>query len=197
MFSSTLLRTLIPVAVLALGLSSVEAQTFCEPGIGGVILCPCGNNPSSLNRGCDNSLATGGAGMIGVANPSLSFDTFQITCAGIGTTGPSCSGSSTSNLSALYQGSATIPGGALFGDGVVCTTGTVILINVKPATLGGYRYPEFASDPSISSISAAMGDPLSVGLTRYYFVAYRDPCPTFCTPGIRNKSNSFATTWLP
>jgi len=38
---------------------------------------------------------------------------------------------------------------------------------------------------------------LFAGTTRYYFIAYRDSCPTFCNPSVRNKSNSYAVTWVP
>lgn len=120
-----------------------------------------------------------------------------ITSAGIGSTGPSCSGNVLNPLSVLYQGNTPIAGGTPFGDGVLCCGGLVLLINAKPATQGTYRYPEFAADPSISSLSAGLGDPLAVGSTRCYFVAYRDSCPTFCVPSFRNKTNSFSVTWLP
>jgi hypothetical protein len=39
--------------------------------------------------------------------------------------------------------------------------------------------PEGA-EPSVSSRSAALGDPISQGATRAYQVYYRDPDPNFC-----------------
>jgi len=197
MSRSTLPKFVLGLAFLITTATSSSAQVVCEPGVGGVIPCPCANNPSGLNRGCDNSLATGGAGMIGTGVASLSADTLSITSAGIGSSGPSCSASVLNPLSVLYQGDTTIPAGVPFGDGVLCCGGNVLLLNAKPATVGTYRYPEFASDPSISVVSAGLGDVLFAGATRCYFVAYRDACPTFCVPSLRNKTNSFLVTWVP
>jgi hypothetical protein len=80
---------------------------------------------------------------------------------------------------------------------VICCGGNVLLLNAKPATNGTYRYPELMTDPSISALSASLGDPLSAGSVRCYFVAYRDSCPSFCTPSLRQKSNSWLVTWVP
>src|SRR5690242_506366 len=57
------------------------ATAFCYPGIGGNILCPCGNPPVSGGRGCDNSSATGGAALYQNGSPSLSADTLVFTVA--------------------------------------------------------------------------------------------------------------------
>jgi hypothetical protein len=197
MIRSLTLRLSFALALFVSTVSSGLAQVTCEPGVGGVIPCPCANNPSGLNRGCDNSLATGGAGMTGTGTASLSADTLSITSAGIGSTGPSCSATVLNPLSVLYQGTTPSASGTPFGDGVLCCGGTVLLLNAKPATVGTYRYPEFTTDPSISSVSAGLGDVLSVGATRCYFVAYRDSCPSFCVPSFRNKTNSFLVTWTP
>ena len=197
MLALTALRTLFPVLVLAAAAPIGRAQVVCEPGVAGVIPCPCANVPSGPGRGCNNSLNTGGAGLLGTGTASISADTLSLTSAGYGTTGLTCSATVLNPLCVLYQGSAVIPGGVPFGDGVLCCGGNVILMNAKPATAGTYRYPEFAPDPPISILSASLGDPLVPGSTRCYFVGYRDSCPTFCVPSFRQKTNSFLVTWLP
>jgi hypothetical protein len=197
MIPAPLFRLALVVSLLAATAPASGAQVFCEPGVSGVMVCPCANNPSGPIRGCDNSLGTGGAGMIGIGTASISADTFGVTSIGFGTSGPACSGTIVNPLCAFYQGNTVIGGGAPFGDGVICCGGSVLLINAKPATNGTFRYPEAATDPSISSISASLGDVLSAGSTRCYFVGYRDSCPSFCTPSLRNKTNSFLVTWLP
>jgi hypothetical protein len=55
-------------------------------------------------------------------------------------------------------------------------------------------------DPSISPRSAALGDLIPSGGTRYYHTYYRDPSPTFCPnpPGNTwNVSNSVSVIWTP
>jgi hypothetical protein len=38
-----------------------DFTSLCDPGVAGVIACPCSNAPSGSGRGCNNSSATGGA----------------------------------------------------------------------------------------------------------------------------------------
>jgi hypothetical protein len=54
------------------------------------------------------------------------------------------------------------------------------------------------ADPPITVQSAALGDPIAPGSTRYYFTYYRDPSSSFCaapTGGTFNASSAFAITW--
>jgi hypothetical protein len=53
-------------------------------------------------------------------------------------------------------------------------------------------------DPSITARSAAKGDPISPGMTRYYQVYYRDPSQVFCpapTGNTFNMSSAVQITW--
>jgi hypothetical protein len=197
MLPSTALRILFPFLALAAVGSTAGAQVACEPGISGVMSCPCANSPSGLIRGCNNSLNTGGARMVASGSPSISNDQLGISSLDFGSSGPTCSGIVLNPLCVLYQGTTGIATGQQFGDGVLCTGGNVILLSAKPATNGTFRYPEAPTDPSISVLSASLGDPLSSGSIRHYFVAYRDNCPSFCVPSFRNKSNSWVVTWVP
>lgn len=197
MLSLPPLRTLLTFILLAAAAPLGRAQVACEPGVSGVMTCPCSNNPSGLIRGCNNSLNTGGARMVAAGNPSISNDMLNISSLDFGSSGPTCSGIVLNPLCALYQGTTSIAGGLPFGDGVICCGGNVIFMNAKPATNGTYRYPEAPTDPTISALSASLGDPLSSGSVRCYFVGYRDNCPSFCTPSFRQKSNSWIVTWVP
>lgn len=172
-----------------------QGTIFCEPNTASTMPCPCGNVPSGPGRGCNNSLNTGGASLAGSGAASLGADTFVLFAASIGSSGPFCTGSVTTPLSVLYQAD-TVTGPSLFGDGVLCSGGNVLLFAARPAVAGTLQYP-LSSDPSISARSAALGDVLAVGATRTYFVAYRDACPTYCTPSPRNKTNSYLVIWLP
>jgi hypothetical protein len=196
MVFTSALRIVFPFLLLAATSSIASAQVACEPGVGGVLVCPCANNPSGLIRGCNNSLNTGGARMVAAGNPSISNDQLAISSLDFGSSGPTCSGTVLNPLCVLYQGT-TQNLGQPFGDGVLCCGGNVILMSAKNATNGTFRYPEFPTDPNIHLLSASLGDPLSSGSVRCYFVAYRDNCPSFCVASFRNKSNSWVVTWVP
>ena len=146
--------------------------------------CPCGNN-GALGHGCNNSAATGGShlGASGTTAP----DTLVL----------SATGELASSLSIFLQGNSTIAAGAVFGDGVRCVGGTLKRIAVESAIGGAVDYPG-VGDPSISARSAALGDPISSGSSRYYQTYYRDPDASFCpvpTGGTFNVSNGVSVLW--
>jgi len=139
---------------------------LCDPGVGGVLPCPCGNAPSAAGRGCDNSAATGGAvlsatGGTYLSSDSLVFDTL---------------GQLPSTLSILSQWTNVISSGAAFGMGVRCASGHVERLFTKVASAGCIRVPDFAAgDEQVSVRSAARGDVILAGQSRWYVVYYRDP----------------------
>jgi hypothetical protein len=137
---------------------------FCY-GDGSVIACPCANN-GTTGHGCDNSAATGGALL--AASGTLVPDTLKLTQ----------TGELASSLSIFLQGDAAIAP-TFFGDGLRCAGGTLKRLYVKTASSGTVVAPA-AGDPSITARSAALGDPIAPGSTRYYQVYYRDPILTFC-----------------
>jgi hypothetical protein len=141
-----------------------SGAVICEPGVGGVIACPCSNPPGGLGRGCDNSSATGGAVLAASGQSSLASDTLVLTA----------SGETPSALSLVLQGNALSPSGAGFGQGVRCTTGALRRLYVRNAVAGSITAPG-PGDPSVSARSAALGDAIAQGLHRYYGVYYRDP----------------------
>lgn len=142
--------------------------------------CPCGNvgNPGA---GCNNSAATGGATL--TATGSTNPDTVVLTS----------SGELATSTSIFIQATGVIPAGAVFGDGVRCINGGLRRLYVKNAVAGVVSAP-VGLEPSITTRSAALGDVLLPGSTRYYQVQYRDPA-AFCTAAVFNASSGYVITW--
>lgn len=162
---------------------------LCDPGVSGVIACPCGNPPSGTGRGCDNSAATGGALISATGNGNLAADTLVFA-----------TGAQTANgTTILLQGNALAGAGAgvVFGQGVRCVGGTLKRLYVKsPGGSGGITAP-LAGDNSVSAQSALLGDAITPGSTRYYMAYYRDPivsggCAASAT---FNATNALSVAW--
>jgi Tol biopolymer transport system component len=140
--------------------------SVCDAGLGGVIACPCSNPPSAPGRGCDNSAATGGAMLTASGVAYLSMDALVFTT----------SGEKPTATSTLWQGTALSPNGIVYGQGVRCANANLKRLFVKEAIGGSITAPDFgAGDPTISARSAAKGDPIQPGQSRWYWVSYRDP----------------------
>jgi len=152
-------------------------SSLCDPGFGGVMTCPCANPATQIGSGCNNSAATGGARLTAAGAAYLSIDGLVLTS----------SDEPPSATSILLQGDAEIQGGAIFGQGVRCVGGVLKRLYVKAAVAGSVSAPDFAAgDPSLSTRSAALGDLILAGTSRYYLVYYRDPfvlggCPASST----------------
>ena len=169
------------------GLVAAPGVTFCEPGLAGVIVCPCGNPPSGPGRGCNNSSGTGGATMTDTGLASLAADTVVFTTTDERPTA----------LTIVLQGDATIPAGVPYGDGIRCVGGHLRRLYVKTAVGGSITAPG-VGDPTVSARSAALGDPISAGTQRYYMVYYRDPLIFACppSPGTATFNSSSARSIL-
>jgi hypothetical protein len=162
---------------------------LCEPGIGGVIGCPCSNAPSGPGRGCDNSAATGGASLSASGGTYLSADTLVFTT----------SGEKPTATSVVLQGTTLVGSGVVYGQGLRCLGGTLKRLYTKAASGGSITAPEPFVDSSVSARSAAKGDPIPAGQSRWYLVFYRDPnvlggCPfgrTF------NATQTARADWSP
>jgi len=144
---------------------------FCLPGQNGVLSCPCKNTPVG-SGGCRNF----GAGVmgpsamlsaLGIASVTDGFDTlqFQVTD-GNGTT-----------LTVFLQSTGASAGSA-YGAGVSCLSGPTMMLYHgdcgRGEPLGQITRPLVGIDPSVHQRSAAMGDAISAGQTRYYMAGYRD-----------------------
>ena len=156
-------------------LDATGFTSVCDPGSDGVIACPCANPPSGPARGCENSSATGGAVLSASGNAYLSMDSLVFTT----------SGERPSPLSILLQGNGLLSGGIVYGQGVRCVGGTIIRrLFTAHASGGSITTPDFAAgEPTVSARSAAKGDVIQAGQSRWYLVYYRDPvvlggCPS-------------------
>ena len=149
--------------------------------------CPCGNSgwPGS---GCNNAVDTGGARLNGEGVPSLGADTLQLLCTNV----------RPDVLCLAFQGDQRIAP-VFDGDGLRCAGGNVRRLYAVQAFGRSLTVPPQGS-PSLSSRSAAVGDPLAPGAQRIYQVYYRDKSPTFCPdpPGNTwNVSSGLRVDWLP
>jgi hypothetical protein len=167
---------------------SSPGVSICEPGSSGVVSCPCSNPPGALDRGCDNSSATGGAQLTASGVARVTNDTLVFTT----------SGETPSALSLVLQGDALNTSGAVFGQGVRCVAGTLKRLYVKTASAGSITAPG-VGDASVHARSAALGDTITQGSQRYYGVFYRDPvvlggCPATSTFNITQQLD---VRWQP
>ena len=162
----------------------------CSPGLGGVMACPCGNPPSGPSRGCDNSLATGGATLAVGGGAYLSSDTLVFYT----------SGERPTSLSIVLQGTALIDAGVTYGQGVRCVGGSLKRLYTKNAVGGSITAPVYASSEiEPHARSAQLGDVILAGSMRWYMVYYRDPnvlggCPVLST---FNTTQTVEVSWAP
>jgi Tol biopolymer transport system component len=162
----------------------------CDPGVAGVLACPCSNAPSGPARGCDNSSGTGGAILSASGGTYLSSDSLMFTTTGERPTA----------FSVVSQWASSNPSGAVFGMGIRCTSGTLKRLYTKSAISGSITAPDFGlGDSQVSVRSAALGDPILAGDSRWYFIYYRDSivlggCPVTST---FNCTQTGQVTWSP
>jgi Tol biopolymer transport system component len=136
--------------------------------------CPCGNAGAS-GRGCANSVG-GSAGL--AASGTTEPDTVVLATDGM----------LPSVLNIYLQSDGPRLPGVVMGDGVRCLAGTIRRLAAKHASGGASQFPE-SGDLSISARSAALGDPLIPGTTRYYQTYYRDNSASFCPPPLGSGAN--------
>lgn len=164
--------------------------SICDPGVGGVVDCPCSNPSSEPGRGCDNSSATGGAVLSAHGLAYLSMDDLVFTTSGEGPTA----------TSVLLQGQDCLPHGVIYGQGVRCAGGALERLFVKHAVGGAMTAPDFgAGDNSISACSASKGDVIRPGQSRWYVAVYRDAGVLGgCSSGTTfNTTQTGQVTWWP
>jgi len=143
----------------------------CGEGVGELATaCPCGNYSfQAVGRGCRNSIHSA-AGLFASGTPHP--DTVVLTADGM----------PHSVLCLFLQGNALLSSGALFGDGVRCVGGAIKRLGSKTTSTAGIASYPTAGDTRIATRSAALGDPIPSGATRWYQTWYRDPSPGYCPP---------------
>jgi hypothetical protein len=155
-------------------------QSFCACD-GNPLVGPCGNN-GLAGHGCENSSATGGALL--TLSGTVSPDTVVLNVTGLRVPSTTC---------VYYQGTAPISP-VIYGDGLRCVGGALKRLYAKVSTAGASSAPS-GSDPGIRVRSTQLSDVIPSPGTRYYFVAYRDPAPGFCTVALFNASNAVTIIW--
>jgi len=143
-------------------------------GASGLGSCPCG---SGTGAGCPNSVNPAGATLASSGSASLANDTLLLSGAGM------------TNSNALYfQGTSFQYAGVLYGDGLLCVSGSFIRLGTKTNSAGASQYPA-AGDLPVS----VRGGVTAPG-TRYYQVMYRDN-GAYCTSATYNTTNGRAIGW--
>jgi hypothetical protein len=142
--------------------------------------CPCANSGVS-GHGCANSADANGAAL--VATGTTTPDTAVLHA----------SEELGSALTIFLQGDVNASAGIVFGDGVRCANGTLLRLYTTNAVGGSVSAPHGA-DPSITARSAALGDTIAPGTSRYYHAYYRDPNLAFCPAGF-NATNAMQIDW--
>jgi outer membrane protein assembly factor BamB len=162
-----------------------QSHSFCA-GDGSAGPCPCGNNaPPGIVGGC----RSGGAFPVparlddqGIA--SLGDDSLRFFASSLAPNG-ACT---------LLQGQAA--GGSVpFQDGLLCLTGPLVRIHGANASGLNLDLPP-AGGGSISSRSAALGDPILPGSSRAYQVYFRGGSGA-CAPANGNLTNGIVVGWGP
>jgi hypothetical protein len=163
---------------------------MCVPGEFGTMTCPCANpqSPAGASKGCNNSASTGGALLNSGGAALLSADTVVLTA----------SGETPTATSIVLQGNHVSANGIAFGQGVSCASGTLTRLYTKHAVNGSIVAPG-PGDPTVSARSAALGDTIVAGGTRWYLVYYRDAtvlggCSASST---FNATQGQAISWQP
>ena len=164
------------------------AVAFCSPGFAGVIACPCSNPPAGLGRGCDNSSATGGAVLAASGVASLVADSVVFLA----------SGEKPTATTVLLQGTAALPAGVVFGQGVRCVGGALKRLYVHAAVGGSMSAPQ-GGDIPVATRSGSLGDPIVAGSHRYYMAYYRDPIVLggCAATNTFNGTDSLDVLWAP
>jgi hypothetical protein len=163
--------------------------SFCHPTYDGVPSCPCGNDPVAYGRGCNNSAGTGGAQIVASGTSSVLFDSLVLTM----------QFAKPNAISVFNQGNAVLASAAPFGQGLRCAGGSLKRLYTKTASAAGIAAAPGTGDPSVHVRSAALGDTIVSGMTRAYYVYYRDPvvlggCLSSST---FNTTQTLQAIWIP
>jgi hypothetical protein len=167
------------VALVGLAPEGRASVPYC-PGDGSGAACPCANSGTTAGNGCANSVFAAGAVLTdtGTAGASVITDTLALTATNV--TGPGL----------FFQGTATVLP-VTFGDGLLCTGGTLVRIGVVVPSAGVATFPQ-GTQPQIHVAGAVANTNV-----RHYQFWYRDAAPLFCPSATFNLTNGLTITWGP
>ena len=146
--------------------------------------CPCAN-VGAAGRGCENS-ALGGGALLALEGFAADPDSATLAASGL----------VPNALTVFLQGNAQLAG-TVFGDGVRCAGGALKRLYVANAS-GGTASAPAAGNLPLGLRSAALGDPIAPGTSRWYQAWYRDPDASFCgapAGDLWNVSNGVRADW--
>ncbi|MBL8860207.1 MAG: S8 family serine peptidase [Planctomycetes bacterium] len=170
----------ITAAIQALG--DASAITYCA-GDGRATACPCANDaPSASGRGCKNSLSLGSS-LVARGSASLAGDSFSLLASSLAPTA--------TLLFCQSTGQENGGAGTVFGDGLLCVSGTCLRLGIAFADADGTAvYPASGQLPiSARGLITAPG-------ARHYQVIYRDNAE-FCTADRFSHTNGVTVSWTP
>jgi hypothetical protein len=159
------------------GFAGGSSAFFCV-GDGTGAACPC-TNTGSAGHGCANSFAPDGGLLATIGVPSTLADTAFLNATRM-PPGSFC---------LFFQGTANASAAA-FGDGLLCTGGTLTRLAVVPVDAAGAAGLPVEGSPSLS----VMGGVPEAGGMRTYQGWYRDAA-SFCTGATFNLTNGQLIQW--
>jgi hypothetical protein len=140
----------------------------------------CQGEPGIPGHGCASSINSKGARLVATGAPL--DDSVVLTQSGLVLT----------PLTIFLQGDANLPAGVQFGDGIRCVGGNLLRLYTKNAVDGVVSAPG-VGELSLKQQSAALGDTIPAGATRYYQVYFRDVASV---SGLNfNVGNAVQITW--
>ena len=162
--------------------------SFCHAGFDGNPACPCTNLPAGYGFGCSNSGSSSGAQMVAGGISSVGSDSMWLVSQFEPTTA----------LTVVFQSNTLLGAPVLAGQGVRCVGGSMKRLYTRAASAGAVSVPA-PGDPAIHLRSAALGDTIAAGTSRYYFAYYRDPIVTgSCASNLTfNLSQTVQAIWIP
>ncbi len=145
--------------------------------------CPCGNSGAS-GHGCANSQDANGALLEATGfteiDPLTGTDAVVLHGSGMPATS-----------TAIYLKGDAAQAATTFGDGLICTGGSLIRLRAKSNVGGASMFPE-PGDPSLSVRGAT---PPGSGIVGRYQVYYRNAAAAFCPPATFNVSSGVELLW--
>ncbi len=171
------------ICLVRAGCATNAGTSFCGNGDPNRIPCPCGNNGTDPNAGCANSQNAAGALMT-----TTGFtQTDDVVLHGTGMSGSICI-----FIRTLGPQQAS---GAVFGDGITCTGGSLLRLRAVSFAGGIGGTASFPVPPETITLSARSGTFPSSGATMQYSGFYRNAAAAFCPPFTFNTHNTIELTW--